>query len=294
MRNFILGTDWGTDVDDVVALRLLTRAARAGKIALRGVVINDCREYSVDSLKGFLAYDGMDDVPVGIDREADDYLGNPPYQKKLASTLGKGLTNDDGEDAVRLYRRILASSSEPVEIVEIGFLQAVAALLKSEPDDISEMPGVELVREKVAKFWVMAGKWDEDGGWEYNFAGAPRSRVGAHAFCELCPVPITFLGFEVGESVISGGSVGADDPLHVALDYYGMPNGRSSWDPMTVTLALRADELESDYDKVVGTATVDEESGRCHFTVDPLGKHAYVVKKRDDSYYAELINSAIV
>ena len=32
MRTFILGTDWGTDCDDVVAVRLLTRAVKEKKI----------------------------------------------------------------------------------------------------------------------------------------------------------------------------------------------------------------------------------------------------------------------
>ena len=47
--------------------------------------------------------------------------------------------------------------------MEIGFLQAVAALFESTADDISEKSGLELVHEKVSKFWVMAGKWDKDG-----------------------------------------------------------------------------------------------------------------------------------
>ena len=39
---------------------------------------------------------------------------------------------------------------------------------------------------------------------ENNFARAPRSRVAGHMLCEHCPVPITFLGWEVGHDVISG------------------------------------------------------------------------------------------
>lgn len=34
MRNFILGTDWWTDCDDAVAVRLLTRYMKQGKIRL--------------------------------------------------------------------------------------------------------------------------------------------------------------------------------------------------------------------------------------------------------------------
>ena len=42
MRRFILGTDWWTDCDDAVALRMLTRAHRAGEIRLLGIALNGC------------------------------------------------------------------------------------------------------------------------------------------------------------------------------------------------------------------------------------------------------------
>jgi len=72
-------------------------------------------------------------------------------------------------DSVRLYRQILAQSETPIEIIEIGYLQVVAAVLNSKPDDISEKTGMELFQEKVSKVWVMAGKWDRDGEKENNF-----------------------------------------------------------------------------------------------------------------------------
>ena len=35
MRNFILGTDWGEDVDDALAVRLLARAHKEKRIILK-------------------------------------------------------------------------------------------------------------------------------------------------------------------------------------------------------------------------------------------------------------------
>ena len=163
MRNFILGTDWWTDCDDVVALRVLTNAAKNKKINLIGVVINACMEYSVASVDAFLSLDGISDIPIGLDFEATDFAGTPSkYQVGLAPFAQKHIKNDDAEDAVKLYRRLLSNSNEPVEIIEIGFLQAFAALLQSEPDEYSSLNGLELVKEKVKKVWVMAGKWDEE------------------------------------------------------------------------------------------------------------------------------------
>ena len=63
MRNFILGTDWWTDCDDAVAIRILARAHKNGDICLKGVGINACMEYSVKSLDAFLRSEGIEDIP---------------------------------------------------------------------------------------------------------------------------------------------------------------------------------------------------------------------------------------
>lgn len=293
MRHFILGTDWWTDCDDAVALRLLARAVKRGEIRLLGVAINACMEQSVASLKGFLAAEGIEGVPVGIDLEADDFGGRLTYQMRLASELAPDVTNAEAEDPVRLYRRLLAQATEPVEILEIGFLQVVAALLKSGADDISEKSGLELVREKVSKFWVMAGKWDADGEKENNFCRNERSRVAGKTFCELCPVPVTFLGFEVGYGVISGGELREDDFLHHVLVDHGSPNGRHSWDPMLVLMALIGDEEAAGYEKVTGTASVDSETGANFFVRSANGWHSFVIKTRENTYYESEINCRI-
>ena len=293
MRNVILGTDWWTDCDDCVAMRLLLRAHKAGDIRLLGVAVNACMEYSVASVEGFMQLEGVTGIPIGIDAEATDYGRNPPYQKRLAKSAVDYRCNDDAEDALRLYRRLLAEAQEPVEILEIGFHNVTGALLESEGDDISPLSGMELVRQKVKKFWVMAGKWDEDGGKEYNFCNTSRARNGAAIFCEKCPVPVTFLGWEVGHHVITGGKLAEDDFLHLALVDHGSANGRHSWDPMLVMLALIGDEAKAGYRVVYGKASLDAQTGKNHFAESAEGLHAYVIKTEPNSFYEDMINDAI-
>lgn len=132
-----------------------------GEICLKGICINACMEYSASSLEGFLNTEGVRGIPIGIDLEATDYGGNPPYQKNLVQYAVAVKSNNDVQNAVRLYRHILAETENPVEIIEIGYLQAFSSFLKSTGDDITEKCGMELVEEKVSKIWVMAGKWDE-------------------------------------------------------------------------------------------------------------------------------------
>ena len=119
MRAFILGTDWWTDCDDAVALRLLCNAVKKGDIRLLGIGINACMEYSLASVKVFLKAEGLDEsIPLGLDRAATDFGGNPPYQKRLALEYCPNAANEDAEDAVRLYRRLLAAAEEPVAAYE--------------------------------------------------------------------------------------------------------------------------------------------------------------------------------
>ena len=87
-RNFILGTDWWTDCDDAVAIRILARAHKNKEINLLAICINACMEHSVTSLDAFLAFDGVTDVPLGIDPEANDFTGKPKFQIPL-SFFGK-------------------------------------------------------------------------------------------------------------------------------------------------------------------------------------------------------------
>ena len=143
MRKFILGTDWWTDCDDAVAMRLTARAVKAKEIQVLGIGINACMENSVASLKAFLLAEGVDGIPLGIDQSATDFGGNPPYQKRLAELM-PNVKNSDAEDAVRLYRRLLAQANDPIEIMEIGYLQVISSVLQSKADDISEKSGLEL------------------------------------------------------------------------------------------------------------------------------------------------------
>ncbi len=293
MRKFIVGTDWWTDCDDAVAMRILAQAHKRKNIEILGIGINVCMEYSVASLDGFLNTEGVSDIPLGIDCEATDFGGKPPYQKRLAPYANKYLTNKDAENAVTLYRRLLAESDEKVEIIEIGYLQVISAVLESGADDISAKNGIELIREKVSKIWVMAGKWDENGGKENNFARNLRSCKAAEIFCSKCPVSITFLGYEIGVDVISGNELCEDDVLYQILSDHGSPKGRASWDPMLVLLALAGDEKQGGYGFVQGAASVDPINGKNYFSHTPNGLHRYVIKEHDNAYYQKNINDML-
>lgn len=289
----ILDTDWGGDVDDVLAARLLCNAHKQGRIGFLGCVINAATPESVRSLDGFLLHCGLD-LPIGIDRAATDFLEHGRYQTRLCETLpSKYKSEEEAEDAVRLYRRLLATAPEKVEIVAIGFTQVLADLLESAPDDLSPLNGSELVAAKVAHLWDMGGRWDGKSNGEYNFNFKPRAVSGSHRLCKNWNTPITFLGFEVGVDVITGSKLPPSDPLKQALADYGTPDGRSSWDPMTALLCVIGDPEKAGYDCVTGYAAASAVDGGCSFREDPAGPHRYVVKKHPDQWYADAVDACL-
>ena len=154
MRKLIVGTDWWTDCDDAVAMRILARAHKNGEIRILGIGINACMEDSVASMDAFLQLEGVTGLPIGLDKEATDFGGRLTYQKRLAE-FPHSRTNADAEDAVKMYRRLLEQADEKVEIIEVGFPQVLSGVLESNADGISEKTGLELFREKVKKVLIM-------------------------------------------------------------------------------------------------------------------------------------------
>lgn len=158
-RKILLGTDWWTDCDDCVAVRLLANAHKAGEIELCGVVLNACMEDSAPSLSAFLTGEGLRDLPIGIDLAGTDFAGDYfRYQKPLCAYPHRIQKNEDCPDGVELYRRVLTESDGKVDIVEIGFYQVLANLLRS-PD------GTQLVRERsgASTPWRVNGTRMADG-----------------------------------------------------------------------------------------------------------------------------------
>jgi len=290
MRTFIFDTDWGEDCDDAVAARILLRAAKRGEVKLLGMGINTLTEYAAPSLYAFCENEGYI-VPIGIDTTCPKTEWENRYQVRLAKRTDKCAS--DFRDATKLYRKLLASSNGNVEIITVGFLQIIEKLLKSEPDEISPKTGYELFKEKVAKVWTMGGKWTADGEKEFNFCYTPFACQASSYVLENCPCEIVLLGWEIGSNLYTGSKLSETDVLRQVLLDWGCPQGRESWDPMTVVLALTGDIEKAGYKAVKGTGRVDPQTGKNYFVKDENGKHTYVIKSQPNSYYTDAIDELI-
>ncbi len=295
-RTVILDTDWWTDCDDCVALKLLLNSK---EVELKGININAFMEISPYSVELFLTQYGRGNIPVSVDKNATDYPDEPKnsYQKKIVETFSKGeyKSADNYETSVKFYRRLLSSLNEKADIIAVGFQNSIADLLMSEGDEFSPLNGIELCKEKVGKLWAMAGRWCGEGLKEYNVANSVRSIAAAKVVAEKFPCPVTYLGFDEGFSVITGGDekIGdKNDALAIAMRAHGSEKGRNSWDPMTALLAVIGDEETAGYEKHHGIFSFDADGGS-HFSSDTSSDRCYVTKKYDDSFYADAINRRI-
>lgn len=289
--SLIFGTDWWTDCDDVAALTILLKAQKQGLVDLRAVGVSSVMQYTAPSVKAVCEAHGLGGVPIGLDTAAKRKGLFCLYQKKLAAFCASGFTNADCPEAYSLYRKELVSVQGKAVIVDVGFPQIIMELLTSGPDEYSALNGMRLVESKVSEIVLMGGRWEK--GMEYNFCANRLSRTSAAYICERCPVPLTFLGYEVGKTVITGGK-NAPGLTGVAYAAHLSPRGRPSWDPMTAVYALVGDAAKAGYKRVCGTASVDPKTGKNRFAPSAGGRHAYLVKEKDDRFYKEQIEAILL
>ena len=157
----------------------------------------------------------------------------------------------------------------------------------------------------------MGGKWDEQGGREYNFnAEGVESVIQATRFVvnEL-QVEKAFLGFEIGYDVFTGSKLTENDVLGKAVKEFlckslnkkrklGLTapenyttRGRESWDPMLIMAAFY-DKYEGAFAYEKGKASVGE-SGENYFEKDANGIDRYALKIHNNAYYEQIIDEII-
>lgn len=293
----IFDTDWWTDVDDACAIRVLLWAERMRIIDVVGICVDAIRSTSASSLSSFLNYEGRSNLCIGMDKQAIDYDGTPSYHNTCINNwpTREYNSNNECQDCVGFYRRALTSTANKVDIICVGYTNALSRLLDSPADEYSPLTGIQLITEKVNHLWVMAGNYPS--GSENNFTRTARSRAAGVNICANWPTEMTFLGYEVGIQVICGNTlsstIGSDDLLYQCLVAHGSGSGRYAWDPMATLMACYGDMTVAGYNVTVGTNVVNPLTGANTFTANPNGKHRYVTMKYPTNYYQYQINKIL-
>ena len=252
----ILDTDMGSDCDDVGALAILHQYVKQGKAGLLGCIYSSGKvPFGAGVIDAINTHYGKPDLPIGA--EYDDSFGDPVDKMdagKLArDTAGFGhdiIFNRDVPEQTVLNRQLLAAQGDhSVTYVTIGHTKALYELLKSKPDSISAMSGMELVRTKVKKWVALGGlnaqRSDEYGSKDWNFF---RNGTAAYTdyLLENFPSPVYMIN--AGSKVLTGQSLAQTPAGSIVRTAYrdwlwkveqkGLSEGRPSWDLVAVYFAI--------------------------------------------------------
>lgn len=287
-EKIIFDTDFDSDIDDVGALYMLHTLADQGKVEILATILSTTHFWSPFALDAINTFWGRPDTPIGA-----PFIDGVNKGSVYAEPIARSFPNDLGEkkkieDATLLYRRILASQTDSsVTMVTVGHLTNIAKLLESDPDELSPLPGKELVRKKV-KWWVaMLGqgmawnmKWDPDA-----------SKTAINEF--PVPVVLTVDGQEVKTGKRTQ-TLSDSNPIKTAFklrkEHYG-ESERSSWDQISTLFAV---EGESNYFTLKrGTLLFTMEDGAIWET-NENGQDYRLYNKISNEELAEVIENLMI
>jgi inosine-uridine nucleoside N-ribohydrolase len=257
----IFDTDIAPDYDDVGAMAILHAFADKGEVKILATISCNAFETTAATLSVLNTYFRRPEVPVGVIKSD---FPNKACSQGWAQVIVKDYphnihSNNEAEDALQLYRKILASQPDTsVTIVSVGFFSNLAKLLESVPDRFSDLDGATLVRKKVKRLVSMAARLgkNDSGAYEFNVATDPRA---SQIIFSQWPTPIILSGFGIGEKILTGIHLinnevirqsPVKDAFRVALTADHNSLGRNSWDETAVWVAVRGFEPYFNYRKL--------------------------------------------
>ncbi len=299
IQGIIFDSDMGPDYDDAGAITVLHALSAKGECRILGTMASNKAPYTAPAIEAFNRYFGQPEIPVGVPKgEGPDITVKNHWPDSIASKyLPSMKTNADYPDAVMLYRKILSGQPDKsVVIVTVGFLTNLEGLLKSEPDSLSSLAGIDLVKQKVLQYVAMAGKFPE--GREFNVY--IDSTASAYVI-KNWPTPILFSGYEIGEKIMTGNRLSKshiEGPAHDAYEYClrtyaGKPvENRMSWDPTAVLCAVRNPER---YFYLSGEGTLHcNPNGSDFWDPDKNSRHKFLIHKYPYKVIAEQIEDLMM
>lgn len=292
-----LDEDLGTDVDGAMVLVAAAYAHSAGLLNLKGLGISTTYSDSCGAAQSLLAECGVTGVPIFQPSVSFVPTGSHAYQANMRTTgIARGYItgNEAYIGAVAGYRAMLVADFID-EFVITGYHMNFEQLLKSPADSISPLTGMDLVRQRVGRVTTMIGQYPS--GSEYNANSFPEARAAAAYVATNCPVPITYVGYEIGATIVSGSSVRGLQNVNMlakAMVDAGYAAGRESWDPFTVLAVAMNGWIDfTPVQYIYGSNTFNLSDGSNVFTPDPKGRDRYLVKTESDAAYASKLNAIL-
>ncbi|WP_115373577.1 nucleoside hydrolase [Adhaeribacter pallidiroseus] len=295
----ILDSDIGQDCDDAAVMALMHQFADKGEVEILATMFPMQDPMGAPAMDVINTYYGRPNIPIGTYKGNFKYLGElwDHYNTKLAKNFPHDLKNGkDAPDAISLYRQILAKQTDTsVVIVAVGPERLIADLLKSVPDQYSDLNGRDLVKQKVKMLSVMGAGFPKDQEW--NIKIAPDA---AKLVAETWPTPIVYSGNEIGQAIRTGKRLLTEAPKNspVRASFENHPfvdsvtKDRQSWDQTAMLFAVRGTQdhwkLESN-----GYNFIDE-TGKNEWRNDTDKNHSYLILNKPAAEVGKIIEDLMV
>ncbi|MEO5592066.1 MAG: nucleoside hydrolase [Chitinophagaceae bacterium] len=300
--SIIFDTDMGPDYDDIGAITLLHAMADSGECNILATIASNQHQYIAAVLNVMNTYFKRPDIPVGVvGGNAVNITSFQKWDSLLVADYPHTIqSNNQAEDALTLYRKILAAAPDKsITIVTVGFLTNMANLLQSGPDKFSPKNGRDLIKQKVKLLVSMAGRFDNEMGKFKEFNVVKDAASSVTAFTDW-PAPVILSGFEIGVKIFTGLPIVNNASIQhspvkdvfarsIPLDKNDK-NGRMSWDETAVLVAVRG--YEKYFTAVKGKIICNADGSNGW---DPKGnRDYYLVQKIPNPEMEKLLNDLIM
>lgn len=306
-KQFIIDTDFSSDVDDAIAISTAMYYQDMGMIDIRGVALCCTSTRGAYAMSALLGQHGYWNIPIVCSVETGIPIGSKYH---LGMTSYPHSTQYFG-DNVNFYRMLLASSVDKINIVVLGQITNIDHLLKSQPDIHSPLNGYELVAQKVDTIYFVGGKsngklennifYGGSGDVPNQYYNNTKVAQAAKNVTDNAPCRIVFMEADIVGTFSVGGffektDKGCSDIITKALKDYGTSYGSASFDPFGVMIAcLDSNGLLSNYmlELQQGTMRINL-NGTSYFTLGESTKNHYRVNKLvNDGFYQGEINKCL-
>lgn len=291
----IFDTDMMGDVDDVGTAAVLHALADQGEVNVLAMGLSGKNSWSPLCLDALNNYYGRPTIPIGV-------VKGPAFDKrsKYAEAIAKEFPHTlhsakDAPDAAVLYRKVLAEQPDKsVVMVSVGQVTNFRNLLRTDPDEHSDLDGVALVKRKVKAWVCMGGKMP--AGREANLIHD--GPAAAYAI-QHWPTRIIFSGWEIGQEIMTGAGLRQAPqrtPVRRGYELYNGLNDRQSWDQTAVLYAVRGLDggLAAYWDLETRGHLHVNQDGSNEWRPLPDKDHAYLVRRMDPEAIAAVIEELML
>ena len=295
-RPVIIDTDFASDADDILAIRLALCYEDMGLLDVKGIVLSTNYSKSPPGVSALCQYDGYKNIPIGMNT---DWRYSVQVHTNYVDVLCNYGGYADYMDSTKLYRKLLAESDTKVDIVTLGFLQNIQCLMNSGPDEYSPLTGMELIAQKVDTLYISGGNLHGAPSFNFYWTGEVTNNAARYVNNNY-PGNIVYMTSSLGGDVWNGSYYQSDwrrkDPASASLEANNQKGGIVGWDTAVIYgmmhVMLGDNETENMF-LIPGTMWIGENGCTEWTNNNTVPNRKILMKTGEGQYYSDKIDSIL-